>query len=83
MFTENTCNASENGLLFLLNEVKLRICNGRKLVSESEWTRVRLSLQQNLIIIIDYVITDAQLLAMSGNVHVDGTDIGSSDHFLV
>ena len=33
--------------------------------------------------IIDYVITDAQLMAVSGNVHVDTTDIGYSDHFLV
>ena len=30
-----------------------------------------------------YIITDAQLLEVSGNVHVAGTDIGSSDHFLV
>ena len=29
------------------------------------------------------IITDAQLLEVSGNVHVDGTDIGSSDHLLV
>ena len=57
------------------------ICNGRKLVSEPEWTRVRPSLKQKSI--IDYIITDAQLLEVSGNVHVDGTDIGSSDHFLV
>ena len=37
------------------------------------------------IIIYNYytVITDAQLLEVSGNVHVDGTDIESSDHFLV
>ena len=34
-------------------------------------------------LIIDYIITDAQLLEVSGNVHVDGADIGSSDHFLV
>ena len=33
--------------------------------------------------IIDYVITDAQLMVVSGNVHVDTTDIGCSDHFLV
>ena len=33
--------------------------------------------------IIDYIITDAQLLEVSGNVPVDGTDIRSSDHFLV
>ena len=31
---------SGNRLLSFLNEVELMICNGRKLVSESEWTRV-------------------------------------------
>ena len=44
-------------------------------------TRIRPSLKQKSI--IDYIITDAQLLEVSGNVHVDGTDIGSSDHLLV
>ena len=73
--------ASGNRLLSFLNEVELMICNGRKLVSEPEWTRVRPSLKQKSI--IDYIITDAQLLEVSGNVHVDRTDIGSSDHFLV
>ena len=36
-------------VLFFLNEVEqlLMICNGRKLVSEPEWTRVRSSLKQN------------------------------------
>ena len=61
--------------------VELVVCNGRKRVVEPEWTRVRPSLQQKSI--IDYVITDAQLMAVSGNVHVDTTDIGCSDHFLV
>ena len=46
-----------------------------------EWMRVRPSLKQKSV--IDYVITDAQLMAVSGNVHVDITDIGCSDHFLV
>ena len=48
---------------------------------EPEWTRVRPSLKQKSI--IDYVITDTQLMAVSGDVHVDPTDIGCSDHFLV
>ena len=81
MFVENTCNASGNRLLSFLNEVELMICNGRKLVSEPEWTRIRPSLKQKSI--IDYIITDVQLLQVSGNVHVDRTDIGSSDHLLV
>ena len=59
----------------------MMICNGRKLASEPEWTRIRPSLKHKSI--MDYIITDAQLLEVSGNVHVDGTDIGSSDHLLV
>ena len=39
---------------------------------------VRPSLKQKSI-----VITDAQLMAVSGNMHIDITDIGCSDHFLV
>ena len=46
---------SGNRLLSFLNEVELMICNGRKLVTEPEWTRVRPSLKQKSI--IDYVIT--------------------------
>ena len=69
----NMCNASGNRLLSFLNEVEIMICNGRKLVSEPEWTRVRPSLKQKSI--IDYIITDAQLLEVSGNVYVDGTDL--------
>ena len=81
MFGENTCNDSGNRLLFFLNEVELMICNGRKLVCEPEWTIVRPSLKQKST--IGYIITDSQLLEVSGNVHVDGTDIGSTDDFLV
>ena len=81
MFGEDMRNASGNRLLSFLNEVELMICNGRKLVFEPEWTRIRPSLKQKSI--IDYIITDAQLLEVSGNVHVDRMDIGSSDHFLV
>ena len=52
-----------------------------KLVTEPEWTRVRPSLNQKSI--IDYIVTDAQLMKASGYVHVDSTDIGCSDHYLV
>ena len=46
-----------------------------------EWRRLRPSLKQKSIIHVDYeVITDAQLMAVSGNLHID---IGCSDHFLV
>ena len=48
-------NASENRLLSFLNEVELMTCNGRKLVSEPEWTRVSPSLKQKSV--IDYIIT--------------------------
>ena len=76
---ENTCNASGNRLVSFLNEVEMVVCNGRKFLLEPEWTRVRPSLKQKSI--IDYIITDPQLMAVSGNVHVDNTDIGCSDHF--
>ena len=42
-------------------------------MSEPEWTRVRPSLDQKSV--IDYIITDAQLLRESG---IDSTDIGMS-----
>ena len=35
-----------------------------------------------LVLFIDYIITDAQLLTESGDVHIDSTDNGMSDHFL-
>ena len=46
-FGEDTCNASGNKLISLLREVELVACNGRQLVSEPEWTRVRPSLHFN------------------------------------
>ena len=80
-FGEDTCNASGNKLISLLREVELVACNGRQLVSEPEWTRVRPSLDQKSV--IDYILMDEQLMVVSGNVIVDSTDIGCSDHFLV
>ena len=50
-------------------------------MSEPEWTRARPSLDQKSV--IDYIITDVQLLRESGDVCIDSTDIGMSDHFLV
>ena len=52
-----------------------------KLVSEPEWTRVRPSSDQKSV--IEYILMDEQLMAVSGNVIVDSTEIGRSDHFLV
>ena len=68
MFGEETCNASGNRLISFLIEVELVICNGRKLVLEPEWTRVRpiASLQQKSV--IDYIVTDMQLMRESGDV---------------
>ena len=51
-----------------------------EILFEPEWTGVWPSLKQKSIIDI---ITDAQLLEVSWNVHVDSTAIRSSDHFLV
>ena len=58
LFGEDTCNASGNRLVSFLNKVELVACNGRKLVTEpeTEWTRVRPSLNQKSI--IDYIVTD-------------------------
>ena len=81
MFGEETCNASGNKFISFLNEVELVACNGRKLVVEPEWTRVRPSLKQKSI--IDYIITDGDSRKASGDVLVDSSDIGCSDHFLV
>ena len=44
----------------------LRVTSGRKLVTEPEWTRVR---HQKSV--IDYIVTDAQLMKASGYVHVE------------
>ena len=81
MFGEKTCNASGNRFISFLNEVELVVCNGRQLVLEPEWTRVRPSLDQKLV--IDFIVTNVQLMRESGEVNVDSTDIGVSDHFLV
>ena len=77
MFGEDTCNASGNRLVSL----ELVACNRRKFVTEPEWMRVRPSLKQKSI--IDYIVTDAHLMEASGDVHVDSTDRGCSDHYLV
>ena len=47
-FGEDMCNASGK----MLHEVELVACNGRRLVSEPEWARVRPSLDQKSV--IDY-----------------------------
>jgi len=54
--------------------MELVVCNGRKLVIEPEWTRV--SLKQKSIIEVMGTSRKA-----SGDVLVDSSDIGCSDHF--
>ena len=81
MFGDETCNVSGHKLISFLNELELVVCNGRKLVIEPKWTRVRPSLKQKSI--MDYIITDGDSRKASGDVHVDSSDIGCSDHFLV
>ena len=81
MFGEETCNASGNKFISFLNEVELVICNGRQLVLEPEWTRLRPSLDHKSV--IDFIVTDVQLMRESGEVNIDSTDVGVSDHFLV
>ena len=55
--------------------------NGRKFVVEPEWTRVGPSLKHKSI--LDCIITDTQLMEVSGHTQVDNTDIRCSDHHLV
>ena len=62
-------------------EVDLVSCNGLTFVTEPEWTHIRPGLKQKAI--IDYIITDMQMLKKSGELCVDRTDIGISDHFLL
>ena len=64
-------------MISFLNEVELVICNGRQLVAEPEWTKVRLSVNQRSV--IDLIITDTQLMKEPGIVQVESTNIGASD----
>ena len=50
VFGKEASNASGRRLISFLNEVEFVICNGRRLVSEPEWTRVRPSLGQRSVI---------------------------------
>ena len=81
MFGEETSNNNGEKLVSFLTEVDLVSCNGRTFVMEPEWTRIRPGLKQKSI--IDYIITDMQMLKKPGKLCVDRTDIGISDHFLL
>ena len=79
MFAEETSNNNGEKLVSFLTEVDLVSCNGRTFVKEPEWTRIRPGLKQKSI--INYKITDMQMLKKSGKLCVDRTDIGIFDHF--
>ena len=64
-----------------MNEVELVVCNDREFTVEPQWNRARHSLKQKFI--IDYIVTDFNLLQVSGSAQVDTVDIGKSHHFLV
>ena len=66
MFGEGKCNASGNRFISFLNEVELVVCNGREFAVEPQWTRARPSLKQKSI--IAYIVTDSNLLQVSGSV---------------
>ena len=69
MFSKETSNDNGEKLVSFLTEVDLVSCNGRTFVTEPEWTRIRLGLKQKSI--IDYIITDMQMLKKSGKLCVD------------
>ena len=81
LFGEETSDNSGDKLVSFLTEVDLVSCNGRTFVTEPEWTPIHPGLKQKSI--INYIITDMQLLKKSGKLCVDRTDIGISDHFLL
>ena len=58
-------------VVIVLDEVELAVCYSRKFVLEPVWMRGRPSLRQQSII-------DTLLMAVSGNVHVDNTNIRCS-----
>ena len=80
-FGEETSNNNGEKLVSFLTEVDLVSCNGRNFVTEPEWIRIHSVLKQKPI--IDYKITDMQMLKKFGKLCVDRTEIGISDHFLL
>ena len=57
------------------------VCNGRTLLSDPQWTRVKSHLGHKSIII--YIITDKALVKESSDDFVDRIDVGSSDEYIV
>ena len=77
MFGEETPNNYGEKLVSFLTEVDLVSCNGRTFAMEPQWTRIHPGLKQKSV--IDYIITDMQILKKSGKLCVDKTDIGISN----
>ena len=76
-----TPNNNGEKLVSFLTEVDLVSCNGRTFVTEPEWTHIRPGLKQKYV--IEYIVTDMQMLKKFGKLCVDRTDIEISDHFLL
>lgn len=60
---------------FCLHEVELFACNGRRLMAEPEWMRLRSSLRQKSI--MDYIITEEFLTKAWTLLHLPTTKIHS------
>ena len=80
-FGEEVCNSNGTKLIELMQQSDLVLWNIREFCIEPQWTRIMPSLGQHSI--VDYVASDRHLMSCSSFVHVDSTDIGSSDHLLL
>ena len=80
-FGEEVCNSNGTKLIELMQQSDLVLWNNREFCIEPQWTRIMPSLGQHSI--VDYVASDRHLMSCSSFVHVDSTDVGSSDHLLL
>ena len=80
-FGEEVCNSNGTKLIELMQQSDLVLWNNREFCIEPKWTRIMPSLGQHSI--VDYVASDRHLMSCSSFVHVDSSDIGSSDHLLL
>ena len=81
MLGEDNCTSNGNLLIELLQNCNLMICNGRTLLCDTHWTRVKSCLGHKST--IDCIITEKALIKAWSNFFLDRTIIGSSDHYLV
>ena len=80
-FGEEEYNSNGTKLIELMQQSDLVLWNNREFCIEPQWTRIMPSLGQYSI--VDFVTSDRHLMSCSSFVHVDSTDIGSSDHLLL